>query len=133
MLHPRLALELIPVLLAVGVTVPTDAGPNPRPSIHQVELEAHDAMEAAGARFPGDRPAGDRRSHPAPESVQALAYQVHGWHPYWMGTSYLDYDWSLTSTVAFFSLELDANGSIVNDHAWPWTGLVSAAHAGGAG
>jgi spore germination protein YaaH len=131
----------LPALLAFGGTISTGtaAPPPSRPSIHQVQLETHDAMEARGVRFPGDRPAfpGDRpasapRGRDQYNPASTGAYQVHGWHPYWMGTSYLDYDWSLVSTVAFFSLELDGNGSIVNDHAWPWTGLVSAAHAGGA-
>jgi spore germination protein YaaH len=48
-----------------------------------------------------------------------------------MGTIYTSYDWSLLSTVAFFALEIDGDGNIVDDHGWPWAGLIATAHANG--
>ena len=64
-----------------------------------------------------------------------MATQTHtilGFHPYWMGTKYLAYDWSTLHTVVFFSLEIGAAGNITNAHGWPWTNLVTHAHDNGA-
>src|SRR3954467_5558127 len=33
----------------------------------------------------------------------ALKKRVFGWNPYWMGSSYLNYDWSLLSDLCHFS------------------------------
>ena len=63
--------------------------------------------------------------------LDSLTHEVHGYHPYWMGNSYTSYHWEALSTVAFFGLDLDGNGNIVDAHGWPWTGLVSLAHANG--
>ena len=110
------------------------ASPVPRPvaaaSIHEIELRDWRAREAAGWqpwRDPRGLPIIPRASR-----ERELAREVHGFYPYWMGSDYEDYDWSLISTVAFFSLEVGANGDVAEDHGWPWTGLVNAAHAGGA-
>ena len=99
---------------------------HPPRSIHQLDSEQY-GPRAGGAGYT-DPLAGKvpRRLH-----AQALTHEVHGYHPYWMGSSYQSYDWSLLSTVAFFSLELGATGAIVADHGWPWTTLVSHAHQNG--
>ena len=36
-----------------------------------------------------------------------LDYAVYGWHPYWVGTAYNNYDFNLLSTFSYFSYELD--------------------------
>lgn len=94
------------------------------PSVHESQLLYYNATP------PEEWPeAGSKR---AGSGNVALTHEVHGWHPWWMGTAYTAYDWSLISTVAFFSLELNGTGGIVEDHGWPWTALVAEAHAGGA-
>jgi spore germination protein YaaH len=86
-------------------------------SIHELEARTRHEIVLRRQGAPSPRP----RSG-------SLTHEVHGYHPWWMGADYDSYDWSLLSTVAFFSLELDGTGAIVDDHGWPWTGLVSAAH-----
>jgi spore germination protein YaaH len=57
---------------------------------------------------------------------------VFGWHPYWMGNAYRSYNFSLLSTIAYFSYELDpATGSYETVHDWPTTALVDSAHKAG--
>jgi spore germination protein len=99
-------------------------------SIHEMELEYWRAREQAGWR-PWRDPQNLPRT-PLVARPREISHEVHGYHPYWQGSAYLDYDWSLISTVAFFSLEIGADGSILANHGWPWAGLVSSAHAGGA-
>jgi spore germination protein len=57
---------------------------------------------------------------------------VFGWHPYWMGTAYHSYNFSLLSAVAYFSYELDpSTGYYRTIHDWRTTNLVDSAHAHG--
>ncbi len=102
----------------------------PQPvSIHQLELEHWKAAEASGWVPPVDF----KVTRVTPRAVRLVhpTHEVHGYHPYWLGTSYVNYDWSLLTSVAFFGLELDGTGAIINAHGWPWTGLVSYAHDNG--
>ncbi len=126
--HPRLsftACSLLVTFLLGAILPPAVAAV----SIHQHELEYWRQREQEGWQpwqDPQDLPVAPLGRHP-----RALTHEVHGYHPYWLGSAYTGYDWSLLSTVAFFSLEIAGDGGIVNAHGWPWTGLVSAAHAGG--
>jgi spore germination protein len=59
----------------------------------------------------------------------ALTRQVFGWNPYWVGTAYNSYNYSLLSTVAYFSYEVDpATGSYTTIHYWKTTDLIPLAH-----
>src|SRR5437016_7099437 len=61
-----------------------------------------------------------------------LSKQVFGWNPYWVGTAYTSYNYSLLSTVAYFSYEVDtATGSYTDIHFWRTTNLVPLAHSNG--
>ncbi|MFN8397472.1 MAG: glycosyl hydrolase family 18 protein [Bacteroidia bacterium] len=62
-----------------------------------------------------------------------LNKKVYGWHPAWMGTAYLRYDFGLLSTVAYHGYQIDpATGKPERLYNWRETGLVEAAHDGGA-
>lgn len=44
---------------------------------------------------------------PVPDtSTNALSHQVYGWHPEWMGETYKGYDYSLLSTISYFSFQV---------------------------
>lgn len=59
-------------------------------------------------------------------------YHVFGWHPYWMGTAYESYNYSLLSMVAYFSYEVNPHtGGYKTIHNWKTTALVDSAHAHG--
>ncbi len=135
-----LTLMLAPAVHADGI--PTAGGDRPLPpSVHETDLRRWTVRIPVGGDpsavtphrrgMPGVERIPPREPAPRAGGGTGPAREVHGYHPYWLGNAYLNYDWSLLSTVAFFSLELDAAGTIVNDHGWPWTGLVAAAHGGG--
>jgi spore germination protein YaaH len=61
-----------------------------------------------------------------------LTKNVIGWHPYWAGTAYNSYDYSVLSQVIYFSYEVDpATGSYITIHNWKTTNLVNVAKANG--
>ncbi len=37
-----------------------------------------------------------------------LNKEVFGWHPYWSGSAYNDYDYSLLSEISYFSYEVNS-------------------------
>ena len=57
---------------------------------------------------------------------------VLGWHPYWQGSKYRNYNFKLLSAVAYFSYEVNpSTGSYKSIHDWRNTGLVDSAQAYG--
>lgn len=54
---------------------------------------------------------------------------VFGYLPYWETAEHLHYD--LLTHVACFSVNVNSDGSLGNDHGWPWTSLINQAHANG--
>lgn len=75
-------------------------------------------------------PAGYRASHS--KSACKLQYDVYGWHPFWMGTAYNNYDFSLLSTFSYFSYELNPNtGNYNTIHSWRTTNAITLAKSAG--
>ncbi|MCC7301844.1 MAG: hypothetical protein IT233_04300 [Bacteroidia bacterium] len=69
---------------------------------------------------------------PSPRSACTLQKRVFGWHPYWMGSTYNNYNWSLISDLSYFSYEVDAaTGNAVTTHNWSTAAVVTAAQANG--
>ncbi|NQX98905.1 MAG: hypothetical protein HRT73_13655, partial [Flavobacteriales bacterium] len=61
-----------------------------------------------------------------------LTHSVYGWNPYWVGTAYNNYDFSLLSTYSHFSYELDpATGNYNDIHQWKTTNAINLAQAAG--
>lgn len=81
------------------------------------------------------------KSHPWPEVIVgrlgssgfdtcSLEKLVFGYHPYWMGDSYLNYRWNLLSDLSFFSYEVDpATGGPVTTHGWLTAPVIDSALA----
>jgi|TARA_B100001996_G_scaffold70501_3_gene51630 spore germination protein YaaH len=57
--------------------------------------------------------------------------EVFGYHPYWMGTAWQNYNYNLISTIAYFSAEATETGNLSNLHGWPVSGLINLAHTNG--
>jgi len=103
-------------------------GTNGVVSVHQQALEAHrfdatspDLIGAGGAAIPLQPRAGLRGVAPC--------RKVFGYLPYWESSANIQ--WDVLTHVAAFSVEVNADGTLGNDHGWPWTGLVNTAHANG--
>lgn len=61
-----------------------------------------------------------------------LNKRVFGFHPFWMGSSYLNYQWNLLSDLCYFSYEVDpATGEPATTHGWLTDPSVDSAQANG--
>ena len=59
-----------------------------------------------------------------------LSKEVFGYHTYWMGTAYENYNFNLLTRVSYFSYELNPkNGEPKTTHFWNETGLIRLAHS----
>jgi len=58
-----------------------------------------------------------------------LTKRVYGWHPYWMGTVYNNYQWDLLTDLCYFDYAVSPNtGNNTNtSFAWSTSGAVTAA------
>ena len=57
--------------------------------------------------------------------------EVFGYHPYWMGTAWENYRFNLLTTIAYFGVELNKDGSISDKYGWPASSLINTAHQNG--
>lgn len=61
-----------------------------------------------------------------------LTHLVFGYHPYWMTSTHLNYQWELLSDLCYFSYEVDAStGDPVTTHNWLTVDAVDSAQANG--
>lgn len=98
-------------------------------SIHQQQLELYNAS--------GHSLASDYESVPNEAQLSfnknsscLLNKVVYGWHPYWLGSAYTNYQWDLLSHFSFFSYEVDeTDGSAITTHGWTTSAAVDAALA----
>ena len=90
-------------------------------SIHAIESEAHRFLQPAPVWGPGTaRPL-------SPSAPSNLTHTIFGFYPYWApGFSQVRFE-DLTH-LAYFSLETDETGRVVNSRGWPNVPLISAAH-----
>jgi hypothetical protein len=107
---------------------PGTGGTMPQASIHRIDADAARGRQRVPAESPPASASAPIGRQPRPV---APFKHVHGFHPYWMGTSWQGYDWSLLSTVAWFGIELGAAGQVNDAHGGVPAALVSAAHAAG--
>lgn len=94
-------------------------------SIHQ---EQHEFFQTI---FPDLKAEPYGASIPIQARRTAPSQEVFGYHPYWMGTAWQNYNYNLISTIAYFGVETNGNGNIVDHHGWPVTSLINLAHSYG--
>ena len=96
------------------------------PSIHKIQLEYYNKNYI-------ELPRQDTRESIINKQNRSSGpnREVFGYHPYWMGTAWQNYNYNLISTIAFFSAEATAQGNLSNLHGWPVTGLINLAHTNG--
>lgn len=100
-------------------------------SFHQQQLDYYNSLGHADAQWYEQHTS----YTPKPQEKAAgcnLNKTVYGWHPYWVGSVYNNYDWSLLSHFSFFSYEVDAaTGNATTTHGWATSTAVDAALASG--
>jgi Predicted glycosyl hydrolase len=96
------------------------------PSIHKIQLEYYNKNYI-------ELPRQDTRESIINKQNRSSSpnREVFGFHPYWMGTAWQSYNYHLISTIAFFSAEATAQGTLSILHGWPVTGLINLAHTNG--
>lgn len=97
-----------------------------RKSIHQTELEYNKAFYLE----PTFRPVLEK-AKPLKPRDKGPSKTVFGYHPYWSGTKWQNYNFDLLTTIAYFSAESNSKGELINLHGWPATDLINKAHNNG--
>jgi len=97
-----------------------------RLSIHQQQLEYYNANYVQPE--PTDT---TKLINPIIPRTRTPSKEVFGYHPYWMGTAWTNYNFDLISTLAYFSAEATETGELENLHGWPVASLINEAHAHG--
>ena len=95
-------------------------------SIHQQQLEYYNANYIMPEKIDSNiiiNPISQRNRNPSKD--------VFGYHPYWMGTAWINYNFDLISTLAYFSAEVTPTGGLSNLHGWPVASLINEAHEHG--
>lgn len=99
-------------------------------SIHQEELEKYNSLGHVEASHYEAIP--NEQLLATPKMNCNLEKVVYGWHPYWVGSAYQNYQWDLLSHFSFFSYEVDAStGNALSTHGWSTSAAVDAALASG--
>ena len=94
--------------------------------IHQVELEFNNEnfIEPLYKSYSGP-------AKPISNIKKNTSRRVFGYHPYWQGTKWQNYNFEYLSTIAYFSAEANENGELIDLHGWPATDLINKAHDNG--
>jgi len=98
------------------------------PSIHQQELEHYNSLGNSTEWYEQNV-----NTEIFPTSSERLLgcttnKVVYGWHPYWVGSAYNNYDWDLLTHFSYFSYEVDpATGDPFTTHSWATSTAVDAA------
>ena len=95
-------------------------------SIHQIQLEYYNNNYNAHVDQQTNEPIISNQTR-----TITPTRTVFGYHPYWMGTAWQNYNYNLISTIAYFSAEATPTGGLSNLHGWPVTGLINTAHTNG--
>lgn len=100
-------------------------------SIHQEQLEHYNSLGNDDAVY-YEQNTTAAVMPPREKSACNLDKVVYGWHPYWIGSAYQNYDWDLLSHFSFFSYDVDAaTGEANSTHGWATSSAVDAALASG--
>ena len=116
----RLGVFVTLAILAAAWCCPALASP----STHRHFLELHRQTPPAFKTEPARLPAA--------ATHDAAGAEVLGFYPYWVSASPDSLRWDVLTTVAFFTLEIDGFGDLVELNGWPHGALIDAAHANGA-
>ncbi len=98
-------------------------------SIHEQQLSEYNA---SGLTDASDYEGQAVEPIARPKVGCTLDHIVYGWHPYWSGSAYQNYQWDLLSHFSSFSYEVNAStGQPDNTHGWSTSSAVDAALASG--
>ena len=117
--------KLFLLIYLIFISVGTLNAQQSQTSVHQQQYKKY-----ADQSFEQELPGGPETADPLLKPKQAVR-EVFGFHPYWMETAWADYRFDLLTTIAYFGVEIDGSGNIVESRGWPVTSLISRAHQHG--
>ena len=104
-------------------------------SVHNTFLDQHRDWEKEHPEYSRVSPAAEAAAMPLQPKAAPLRKEIFGYLPYWWLPQLNTIDLSLLSTIAFFSVEINGSGDVVNEHGWSSsatvTSLLNTAHAAG--
>ena len=103
-------------------------------SIHYEETKKYDSLNFSSEKDWDLYNNYERKNTSTTKSTKSytLNKEVFGWHPYWSGSAYNDYDYSLLSEISYFSYEVNSTtGEANTTREWTTTDLVSVAQSNG--
>ena len=96
-------------------------------SIHQEQLEYYNSLPNPTANH-YESTVQASAVYLSEKSGCELNKVVYGWHPYWVGSVYQNYNWDLLSHFSFFSYEVNSvDGQALTTHGWSTSSAVNAA------
>ncbi len=88
-------------------------------SIHQIEDETYSKMDFSDEKSWDGFFGNTQKIVTKKLKGGKLNKVVFGWHPYWAGSDYLNYQWNYLSDIAYFAYSVDyTNGSYTTIHDW---------------
>lgn len=123
----------LPVFIACLGCIAVHAQTDPFLTVHQEQSAWYKPFEwfsdAQLDSLNGLEPSGSRLSSVPHATLNRI---VFGYHPYWMGSTYLDYRWDLLSDLCYFSFEVDPySGAPLTTHNWLNAPVIDSARANG--
>lgn len=100
-------------------------------SIHQQQSESYGMLgELTDQQY--DSISGFTQSKSNSQTALPLQKRVFGYHPYWSGNVWQNYQWDLLSDLCYFSYEVDpATGEAITTHDWATSPVIDTALAHG--
>ena len=124
--------KLLTIIIFLSVSTALFAQDTDFKSIHQMQLEYYNNLGlTTQAQFDS---LNEFKLMPKLKNKSncTLNKIVFGWHPYWVGSAYLNYQWNLLSDLSYFSYEVNANtGNPDNTHSWATADVIDSALANG--
>ncbi len=100
-----------------------------QPSIHELQLNEYNATSNTEASYYESIPV---KKVGYPKVGCNLDKIVYGWHPYWVGSAYQNYQWDLLTHMSFFSYEVNSStGQPNSTHGWSTSAAIDSALASG--
>jgi spore germination protein YaaH/PKD repeat protein len=122
-------MKILLIFLLLLISEETLIAQEIQPGIHEVQLNEYNALGNANAEHYESMPV---EKIGFPKVSCALDKIVYGWHPYWVGSAYLNYQWDLLSHMSFFSYEVNAaDGQPNSTHGWSTSAAIDSALASG--
>lgn len=133
---------LIIVTLSRPATVPPDGVKEGTvvqpPSIHQIESEKYGKVELFEPQYPLLYTINYNDWDTPQKREESLTKTIYGFMPYWVVSDLSKVRWDLLTHIAYFSVQVNSDGSITNQsgsYAWPngsyVQALINTAHANG--